>query len=125
MIKLFAAAALVFGSSQATASHWVQCDTTAEVVALTSLGKINESVDYSPQSKPETIAVVKLLTSVESGGHRTGCTHLVGRTEALQLTAVDQISNLQVGNTVKFVYENVGGLTPTGVAGRITWLLVD
>jgi hypothetical protein len=127
MLKHFAVIALTFAApSTAFASHYDRCEFTTEVVAVTSLMKLNESVVSSPESRPATVVALKVIEAKQFEGHGT-CS---GRVDTVGILEVDLTNEplrekLQLGATVKIEFNTMGGRAPQGFWDRTSWTLID
>lgn len=125
MFKHLASVVVAFlVSSQALASHYDHCEFKTEVVALSSLLKLNADVISSPDARPARVVALKVLEAVQHDGHGT-CSGRVGSIGILELDAAQSTDKLQVGSIVKIDFATMGGLTPTGFWDKTTWTIIE
>jgi hypothetical protein len=109
-------------SSSAFASHYDSCKFEAEVVAVTALDKLNDTVISSPEERQPHALVVKITAAEQLAGHGT-CLSRIGHINVLQLEAGSQ--RFGEGSTIRLSFDTMGGLTPEGFWNKNTWSLID
>lgn len=107
----------------AQASFLEHCEFDAQVLEVTNIAQLNGSVSYADS---QLSIVVQIKNSqVPSGmGSHTGCTSHKNAIRVLSVTDAEARAYPK-GSLIKLGYVNVNGMTPTGVAGKETYSIIE
>ncbi len=122
MKNLIASIFTIAIANSAHASHYDSCKFEAEVVAVSALDKLNDTVISSPEERQPHALVLKITSAEQLAGHGT-CQSRVGHINVLEVAFGER--SFEVGSTIRLAFDTMGGLTPEGFWNKNSWSLVE